>query len=134
MLARTISDIVRCKQTIERYKFDESATKQYIVLPILRSLDWQEVNLKQRIFDIAYWKLKLQAGEDTDSIKYYLVTSDIDKTLKASDLPQQIGRSIIEVDIDGTYVLTAKVLEESDKVKLFEHFIDDLKQVIGENQ
>ena len=45
MLARTISDIVRCKQTIERYKFDESATKQYIVLPILRSLDWQDDNL-----------------------------------------------------------------------------------------
>ena len=45
MLARTISDIVRCKQTIERYKFDESATKQYIVLPILRSLDWRDDNL-----------------------------------------------------------------------------------------
>lgn len=36
--------------------------------------------------------------------------------------------------IDVTYALTAEALEESDKVKLFEHFIDDLKQVIEDNQ
>ena len=83
---------------------------------------------------MAYWKLKLQADEDTATIKYYLVTADIDGTLKASDLPRQIGRSIIEADLDSTYVLTTENLEESDKVKLFEHFIEDLKQVIGENQ
>ena len=45
MLAQTISDIVQCRQTIENHKFDETATKQYIVLPILRSLDWQDDNL-----------------------------------------------------------------------------------------
>ncbi len=45
MLAQTISDIVRCKQTIEEYQFDETATKQYIVLPILRALDWHDSNL-----------------------------------------------------------------------------------------
>ncbi len=94
-----------------------------------------EVNLeKQRIFDMAYWKLKLQADEDSATIKYYLVTADIDETLKSSDLSQQIGRSIIETDLDGTYVLTAEPFEENDKVKLFEHFIEDIKQVIGENQ
>ena len=94
-----------------------------------------EVNLKkQRIFDMAYWKLKLQADKDSATIKYYLVTTDIDETLKSSDLSQQIGRSIIETDLDGTYVLTVKELEESNKVKLFEHFIEDLRQVIGENQ
>ena len=93
-----------------------------------------EVNLKkQRIFDMAYWKLKLQADKDTTTIKYYLVTADIDGTLKASDLPRQIGRSIIEVDLDGTYVLTAEALEESDKVKLFEHFIEDFKQLLEEH-
>ena len=92
-----------------------------------------EVNVKQRIFDMAYWKLKLQADEDSASIKYYLVTADIDETLKIVDLPKK-ERIIAEVDLDGTYVLTAKTLEESDKVKLFEHFIEDLKQVIEESQ
>jgi type II restriction enzyme len=94
-----------------------------------------EVNLKkQRIFDMAYWKLKLQADEDSATIKYYLITADIDETLKATDLSQQIGRSIIETDLDGTYVLTAEALEESYKIKLFEHFIEDIKQVIKESQ
>ena len=45
MLAQTISDIIECKQTITNHKFDETATKQYIILPILRSLDWQDDNL-----------------------------------------------------------------------------------------
>lgn len=45
MLAQVISDIVQCQQTIETHHFDETATKQYIVLPILRSLDWHDSNL-----------------------------------------------------------------------------------------
>lgn len=45
MLRQTISDILLCKNTIERYKFDETATKQYIVLPILRDLNWEDSNL-----------------------------------------------------------------------------------------
>ncbi len=45
MLQQTISNILDCKNTIETYQFDEAATKQYIVLPILRALDWQDSNL-----------------------------------------------------------------------------------------
>lgn len=45
MLQQTISDILTCRNTIETYRFDETATKQYIVLPILRALDWQDSNL-----------------------------------------------------------------------------------------
>ena len=45
-----------------------------------------------------------------------------------------MGESIVETDLDGTYVLTAAELEESDKVKLFEHFIEDFKQVMEESQ
>ena len=45
MLTQTISDIVKCRETIEEHKFDETATKQYIVIPILRSLGWHDSNL-----------------------------------------------------------------------------------------
>ena len=45
MLQETISDILLCRNTIEKYQFDETATKQYIVLPILRALNWQDSNL-----------------------------------------------------------------------------------------
>ena len=44
--------------------------------------------------------------------------------------PAKEPRIIAEMDLDGTYVLTAEALEESDKVKLFEHFIEDLKRLL----
>ena len=91
------------------------------------------VNLKNRITEQAYWKRKLQADENSASIKYYLITADIGKTLKVVNLPTK-ERVIAEAELDGTYVLTAEALEESDKVKLFEHFIEDFKQVIEESQ
>ena len=91
------------------------------------------VNLKNRIIEKAYWKRKLQMDENRASIKFYLITPDIDETLKIVDLPKK-ERVIAEAELDGTYVLTAEALEKSDKIKLFEHFIEDLKQVIGENQ
>ena len=91
------------------------------------------VNLKNQINKIGYWKLKLQTDEDTSTIKFYLVTADLDGTLKITDVPQK-GRTIVETDLDGTYVLTKEDLQESDKVKLFEHFIDDFKKVIEENR
>lgn len=45
MLTQIISDIIYCKSVIEDHNFDETATKQFIVIPILRSLNWQESNL-----------------------------------------------------------------------------------------
>ena len=57
----------------------------------------------------------------------------LDETVEVIGLPPN-ARAIAETDLDGTYVLTAEELEESDKVKLFEHFIEDLKQVIEESQ
>ena len=91
------------------------------------------VNLKNRVFDIAYWRHKLQAEKNRASIKFYLITADIDETLKIIDLLSK-SRVIAEAELDGTYVLTAEALEESDKVKLFERFIEDFKQVIEGSQ
>lgn len=91
------------------------------------------VNLKARIFDTVYWRLKLREDEDKASIKFYLITTDIDEILKIADLPKK-GRAILEADLDGIYVLTASEFQQSNKVKPFEHFIEDLKQVIEESQ
>ncbi len=91
------------------------------------------VNLKPRIFDTVYWKLKFQEEKDKAAIKFYLITTDVDETLKITDLPKK-RRAILEAELDGIYVLTASEFQQSDKVKLFEHFIEDLKQVIGDNQ
>ncbi|MCY4568510.1 MAG: BsaWI family type II restriction enzyme [Candidatus Poribacteria bacterium] len=92
-----------------------------------------EVNLRKYILGIVHWRFKIRTEENTASIKFYLVTTSIDETVEVIGLPPN-ARAIAETDLDGTYVLTAEALEESDKVKLFEHFIEDLKQVIEESQ
>lgn len=79
------------------------------------------VNLKNRVINMAYWKLKLRAVKKTAAIKYYLITTNLK------------GHSIIETDLDGSYVLTNEEIVESDNVKLLEHFIEDLKRVIEES-
>lgn len=78
------------------------------------------VNLKNRVIDMAYWKLKLQETRRTAAIKCYLITTDLNK------------HSIAESDLDCKYVLTHEDIEESEKVKLFEHFFDDFKKVVEE--
>lgn len=66
----------------------------------------------------------------TRHIKVYFITPDEDGTLTIKQ-PAKKGRAIVEIDTDGSYVMTEADIEESDKVKLFEHFIDDLKKLIG---
>lgn len=84
------------------------------------------------IAQIVYWRIKLLESENTAHIKVYLVTPDRDRDLTKIH-PAKKLRGIVEANLDGTYVLTTEELEQSNKVKLFEHFIEDLK-VIGENQ
>lgn len=91
-----------------------------------------KVTLRERIAQTGYWKLKLLADETTKHIKVYFITPDEDGTLTTTYLPKK-GRAIVEIDLDGTYVLTEANIEESNKVKLFEHFIEDFKQLIEEN-
>jgi len=85
-----------------------------------------KVTLRERIAQTGYWKLKLSQDEATKDIKVYFITPDEDGTL-THKAPIKKGRAIVEVDLDGSYVLTEEQIEESDKVKLFEHFIEDLK-------
>jgi type II restriction enzyme len=44
--------------------------------------------------------------------------------------PAKKGRAIVEVDTDGCYVLSETNIEESDKVKMFDKFIPDLKRLM----
>jgi len=73
--------------------------------------------------------LKLSQDKATDHIKLYFISPDEDGTLTHKSPPKK-GRAIVEVDLDGSYILTEEKIEESDKVKLFEHFIKDLKKVL----
>ena len=97
----------------------------YDILAIISS----KVTLRERIAQTGYWKLKLKDDVATKDIKVYFVTLDEDKTL--SELkPAKKGRAIVETDLDGSYILTQEYIVESEKVKLFEHFIEDLKRLL----
>jgi type II restriction enzyme len=99
--------------------------KTYKVIAVISS----KVTLRERIAQSGYWKLKLFQDETTKHIKVYFITPDEDGTLTYKR-PVKKGRAIVETDLDGSYILTEDDIEESNKVKLFEHFIDDLKKLL----
>jgi len=89
-----------------------------------------KVTLRERIAQTGYWKIKLSSDQATKHIKVYFVTPDEDGTLTIRK-PTKKGRAIVEIDTDGSYVLSETKIEESDKVKMFDKFIEDLKKIIG---
>ncbi len=88
-----------------------------------------KTTLRERIAQTGYWKLKLSLDAVTEHIKVYFVTPDEDKTLKTINPPKK-PRAIVEVDLDGSYVLNDDAIEESTKVKTFDKLIDDLRAII----
>ena len=88
-----------------------------------------KVTLRERIAQTGYWKIKLASDEVTKHIRVYFVTPDEDGTLTVKK-PTKKGRAIVEVDTDGSYVLSETEIEESSKVKMFDKFMDDLKKVL----
>jgi len=89
-----------------------------------------KITLRERIAQTAYWKLKLASDPATMHIKGYFVTTDedgdlvkgLDNTLKRSSARNRI---IVEHELDGTYTLRESA--ESDRVKMFGKFINDLR-------
>jgi len=85
-----------------------------------------KVTLRERIAQTGYWKIKLSKDEVTKNIKVFFITPDEDGTLTFRT-PTKKGRAIVEVDTDGSYVMSETRIEEDEKVKMFDHFIEDLK-------
>jgi len=88
-----------------------------------------KVTLRERIAQTGYWKIKLSQDKITKHIKVFFVTLDEDKTLSIRK-PTKKGRAIVEVDTDGSYVMSEEEIEESNKVKKFDKFLVDLKNLI----
>ncbi len=88
-----------------------------------------KVTLRERIAQTSYWKIKLSQDKATKHIKVFFITPDEDKTLSIRK-PTKKGRAIVEVDTDGSYVMSEEEIEESDKVKKFDKFLADLKKII----
>lgn len=99
--------------------------KTFKIIAVISS----KVTLRERIAQTGYWKIKLSKDKVTEHIKVFFVTPDEDGTL-ITKKPAKKGRAIVEVDTDGSYVMSETKVEESDKVKMFEHFIEDLKMLL----
>lgn len=98
----------------------------YKVVAVISS----KVTLRERIAQTGYWKIKLSHDEVTKHIKVFFVTPDEDGTLTIKK-PTKKGRAIVEVDTDGSYVMSETEVEESKKVKMFDKFITDLRLLIN---
>ena len=100
--------------------------KDYKVVAVISS----KVTLRERIAQTGYWKIKLSQDEVTKHIRVYFVTPDEDGTLTIKK-PAKKGRAIVEVDTDGSYVMSETEIDESSKVKMFDKFIGDLKLLLN---
>jgi len=85
-----------------------------------------KVTLRERIAQTGYWKIKLSKDEVTKHVRVFFITPDEDGTLTVRT-PAKKGRAIVEIDTDGSYVMSEIQIEEDAKVKMFDHFIKDLK-------
>ena len=89
-----------------------------------------KVTLRERIAQTGYWKIKMSRDKAMEHIKAFFITPDEDRTLEKMT-PAKKGRAIVEVDTDGSYVMSETKVEESSKVKMFDKFIDDLKELVN---
>jgi len=92
-----------------------------------------KVTLRERIAQTGYWKIKMSRDKAMEHIKAFFITPDEDRTLEKMT-PAKKGRAIVEVDTDGSYVMSETKVEESTKVKMFDKFIDDLKELVNEQK
>ena len=88
-----------------------------------------KITLRERIAQTGYWKIKLSDDDLTKHIKVFFVTPDEDETLSIKK-PAKKGRAIVEIDTDGAYVMSESPVEESNKVKMFDKFIPDLRKLL----
>lgn len=100
--------------------------KTYEIVSVISS----KVTLRERIAQTGYWKIKLSQDEVTKHIKVFFVTPDEDKTLSVKK-PAKKGRAIVEIDTDGSYVMSEEEIDESAKVKIFDKFLIDLRSLIN---
>ncbi len=89
-----------------------------------------KTTLRERIAQTGYWKIKLQSSPITKNIKVFFITLDEDGDLIVKKPPKK-GRAIAEVDTDGTFVITTKEIQESEKVRKIEEFFDVLELLVS---
>jgi len=100
-----------------------------------------KASVRERFAQTLYWKVKLAANERTRNIKMYFITVDKEYNKKKTgfkkpslDIRENVrptnARILLEYEMDGVYV-TRDMKGESNKVKMFDKFISDLKKLVS---
>lgn len=87
-----------------------------------------KATLRERVAQTGYWNIKLKASPATANIKVFFITLDEDGDLTLKR-PTKKGRAIAEIDTDGTFVITNRKIEESDKIKTIEKLFENFKKL-----
>lgn len=98
-------------------------------------------SVRERFAQSLYWKVKLSTNERTKNIKMYFVTVDKEYNEKKTGFKKPSldirenkeptkPRILLEYEMDGVYV-TRDMKNESEKVKMFDKFIDDFKRLLS---
>ncbi|PIZ15358.1 DNA modification methylase [Candidatus Desantisbacteria bacterium CG_4_10_14_0_8_um_filter_39_17] len=103
--------------------------KNLKVIAILSS----KSSMRERVSETGYWKIKLSQDPVTRNIRLLLVTPDLDGDLTYK-FPTKKNRAIVEVDTDGGYVMSEAKIEETNKVKMFDKFIEDLRKFVKDRE
>jgi len=83
---------------------------------------------REKITQVAYWTIKYRSSGK--NIKSLLITLDEDREFqKKEDEAVRKSKAIAEADIDGTYVASETKILETENIKDFSAFIDDIKQI-----
>jgi type II restriction enzyme len=85
-----------------------------------------KATLRERVAQVGYWYLKIKGSQTTRNIRVFFITLDEDGDLAVRN-PAKKGRAIAEIDTDGTFIITNREIEESDKVKTIDKFFETLK-------
>jgi type II restriction enzyme len=97
-------------------------------------------SVRERFAQSLYWKVKLSTNDRTKHIKMYFVSVDKEYNEKKTGFKKPSldiqgnkdptkPRILLEYEMDGVYV-TRYMKNETDKVKMFDKFIGDLKMLI----
>lgn len=96
-----------------------------------------KTSLRERIAQACYWKLKLVSSDVQKGIRVFLMTADHDddfviKNGKDRHNGKSRDRVISEHELDGIYILREDFQPdwESKKVKTFDKFIEDLRDLL----
>lgn len=86
-------------------------------------------SMRERIAQSAYWKIRMKNYSLTKHIKVFLASPDEDGNFTEAKGMNK-SRVIVESDLDGAYIMSELPIKESEKIKTFDKFIDDLEKLL----